>query len=67
MEKARTSLPRRGVSPPFIGGNRAASQDFAILRKNGFDAMRLFGLAMPGEVRVFQNAELAAATRWISE
>ena len=30
-------------------------------------AMRLFGLAMPGEVRVFQNAELAAATRWISE
>lgn len=30
-------------------------------------AVRAFGLAMPGHVRVFHNDELAEATRWISE
>jgi len=30
-------------------------------------AIRIFGLAMPGEVRVFANRELAEATRWIAE
>ncbi len=30
-------------------------------------AIRIFGLAMPGHVRVFHNSELAEATRWISE
>jgi hypothetical protein len=30
-------------------------------------AVRIFGLAIPGHVRVFHNAELAEAIRWISE
>lgn len=30
-------------------------------------AIRVFGLAMPGQVRVFREHELADATRWISE
>jgi SpoIIAA-like len=30
-------------------------------------AVQVFGLAMPGHVRVFHNSELAEATRWISE
>ena len=30
-------------------------------------AIKIFGLAMPGHVRVFHNNELAEATRWISE
>ena len=30
-------------------------------------AIRLFGLAIPGHVRVFRNGELADATRWIAE
>lgn len=30
-------------------------------------AVRVFGLAMPGHVRVFHNDEIAEATRWISE
>jgi hypothetical protein len=30
-------------------------------------AVKIFGLAIPGQVRVFPNRELAAATRWISE
>ena len=30
-------------------------------------AIKIFGLVMPGQVRVFHNNELALATRWISE
>ncbi len=30
-------------------------------------AVKIFGLAMPGHVRVFHNSELAEAKRWISE
>ncbi len=30
-------------------------------------AIKIFGLGIPGHVRVFHNSELAAATRWISE
>jgi SpoIIAA-like len=30
-------------------------------------AIRFFGLMMPGQVRVFHEAELAEAKRWISE
>jgi hypothetical protein len=30
-------------------------------------AIKIFGLAMPGHVRVFHNNELAEARRWISE
>jgi hypothetical protein len=30
-------------------------------------AIKIFGLAMPGHVRVFHNSELAEAKRWISE
>jgi hypothetical protein len=30
-------------------------------------AIRLFGLAIPGHVRVFHNREVAEARRWISE
>jgi hypothetical protein len=30
-------------------------------------AVKIFGVAIPGHVRVFHNRELAAATRWISE
>ncbi|MGB7971814.1 MAG: STAS/SEC14 domain-containing protein [Candidatus Deferrimicrobiaceae bacterium] len=30
-------------------------------------AVKVFGLAIPGHVRVFPNRELAAASRWISE
>jgi hypothetical protein len=30
-------------------------------------SVRIFGLAMPGHVRVFANSELAEAKRWISE
>jgi SpoIIAA-like len=30
-------------------------------------AIRVFGLAIPGHVRVFHNSELSEATRWISE
>jgi len=30
-------------------------------------AIRVFGLVIPGHVRVFHNSELAEATRWISE
>jgi hypothetical protein len=30
-------------------------------------AVRVFSLAMPGQIRVFQNSDLAEATRWISE
>jgi hypothetical protein len=30
-------------------------------------AIKIFGLAMPGHVRVFHNRELAQATRWITE
>jgi hypothetical protein len=30
-------------------------------------AVRMFGLAMPGQVRVFHNRELAEAKRWISD
>jgi len=30
-------------------------------------AVKVFGLAMPGHVRLFNNRELAEATRWISE
>jgi hypothetical protein len=30
-------------------------------------AVRVFGIAMPGEIRVFHNRELAEATRWVSE
>ena len=30
-------------------------------------ALRIFGLVIPGQVRVFHNNELAEATRWISE
>ena len=30
-------------------------------------AMRIFGLAIPGHLRVFRNDELAAAKRWIAE
>jgi len=30
-------------------------------------AMKIFGFAIPGSVRVFHNLELAEATRWISE
>jgi SpoIIAA-like len=30
-------------------------------------AIRIFGLAIPGHVRVFHNRELAEAKRWISE
>lgn len=30
-------------------------------------AIKIFGLAIPGQVRVFHNRELAEATRWISE
>lgn len=30
-------------------------------------AVRVFGLAMPGNVRVFHNRELAEATRWVTE
>jgi hypothetical protein len=29
--------------------------------------IKAFGLAIPGQVRVFHNSELAEATRWISE
>ena len=30
-------------------------------------AVKAFGLAMPGHVRVFQNRDLAEAQRWVSE
>jgi len=30
-------------------------------------AIKIFGIAIPGHVRVFHNAELAEAKRWISE
>jgi hypothetical protein len=30
-------------------------------------AVRVFGLAMPGHVRVFHNNEFAEAVQWISE
>ena len=30
-------------------------------------AVKIFGLAIPGQVRVYHNPELAEATRWISE
>jgi hypothetical protein len=30
-------------------------------------AVRVFGLAIPGHIRVFHNSELTEATRWISE
>jgi len=30
-------------------------------------AIRVFGLAIPGHVRVFHNSELTEAIRWISE
>jgi hypothetical protein len=30
-------------------------------------AIRVFGLAIPGLVRVFHNRELTEATRWVSE
>jgi hypothetical protein len=30
-------------------------------------AVKVFGLAMPGHVRVFQNRDLAEARRWVSE
>lgn len=30
-------------------------------------AIKIFGLVIPGQVRVFHNNELAEATRWISE
>lgn len=30
-------------------------------------AIKIFGLAIPGHVRVFHNRELAEATRWITE
>jgi SpoIIAA-like len=30
-------------------------------------AVKIFGVAIPGHVRVFHNRELAEATRWISE
>jgi hypothetical protein len=30
-------------------------------------AIRAFGLAIPGHIRVFHNHEFAEATRWISE
>jgi hypothetical protein len=30
-------------------------------------AIKIFGLVIPGHVRVFHNNELAEATRWISE
>jgi hypothetical protein len=30
-------------------------------------AVKVFGLAIPGQVRVFHNSELADATRWVSE
>jgi hypothetical protein len=30
-------------------------------------AIRAFGLAIPGHVRVFHNQEIAEATRWISD
>jgi hypothetical protein len=30
-------------------------------------ALRVFGLAIPGHVRVFHNNELAEAKRWVSE
>jgi hypothetical protein len=30
-------------------------------------AVRVFGLAIPGHVRVFHNRELTEASRWISE
>ena len=30
-------------------------------------AIRVFGLAMPGHIRVFHNRDLAEAKRWVSE
>jgi len=30
-------------------------------------AMRVFGLAIPGHVRLFHNSDLAEAVRWISD
>ena len=30
-------------------------------------AVKVFGLAIPGQVRVFHNRELAQATRWVTE
>jgi hypothetical protein len=30
-------------------------------------AVKIFGLAMPGHVRIFHNQDLAEATRWIAE
>jgi hypothetical protein len=30
-------------------------------------AVKIFGLAIPGHVRVFHNRELAEATRWVCE
>jgi SpoIIAA-like len=30
-------------------------------------AIRVFGLVMPGDVRLFHNRELAEATRWVRE
>ena len=29
--------------------------------------IKAFGLAIPGQVRIFSNSELAEATHWISE
>ena len=41
----------------------AIVSDFEWLRA----AIKIFGLVIPGQVRVFQNNELAEATQWISE
>jgi hypothetical protein len=30
-------------------------------------ALKIFGLAMPGHVRVFENSEIAKARQWVSE
>ena len=30
-------------------------------------AVKVFGLAIPGQVRVFHNRDLAEATRWVTE
>jgi SpoIIAA-like len=30
-------------------------------------AVKIFGLAIPGHVRVFRNSELAAAQRWVGD
>jgi hypothetical protein len=30
-------------------------------------AVKIFGLAIPGHIRVFHNSELAEAKRWVAE